>query len=1474
MAFFDFTGANGDPLPDFFTVENGTAEIQDNRLSFTGAGSWQVSYPSNIEDTQTVEILSTTGDTAGVWYLRYLDGANCLCILFEYEKDEIRLFQLDQAAYYAPVTVDFPLSSNTRNVFEAETTSGRIILRHAGVDIINYPTTKFNTATKSAFGGSKAGSWKIDSILTTPATGDAPVISDTGNQTEQVYKGEPVASYTITALDSEDGDITNKLTSTGSFDTSKNGSQSVTYSVADNDGNRATYTKTINVVTRPVISLPADIRNPMELKVGQTFVLPVARFHDPDNFAYGEVTGQGWSGTGSVGTQTVTYNYANPDGSEALEVALEINVVAVPTVTSTYPFSMLQEYAGDTVTIDGYELTYFENSDGSSFGYGFANEQRVESTGTKAATNDSFAPQEVAMIKLPFDSAAMADKIRVYVEVEMSGPVDGTEIQLGFSKIRNAEKYRMRRYFGSETKAILEFDMIPFDSDHFRIGLVGNGNDPDKMIVDDNPYFNTALSTEVFIPIHVKFGNTDGGVTLTKVDAYAVVGPAQFNKNGSFLNGRDRVDIIPFADNDPLNLPLPSNLVVREPVMTYNRDDVNFDHFETAAGSDYVTVGQTDGVRVGDLVVVFRQTHSSVASDPTYESEGARLGSVQVVKTLEIFGKDVRVKAVLDGTTLQLSRPALISYKSSDDATDYLKRFYGLVTLTAENASILIGSENDSWATSLITGKSYPGNKATAYNGMKQVYYCKSTDPIERFNYSRLVTPNNWIFPIPDDADTATAYGEAIINGWFEMPTPVEYDGTFNSANNADRNVIFITPDKRYAISVYLANPKNGNGHYTCGRVSCWDMSQYSIPDILFKENLKNSGESASTRASSISMAAGFIRKEEADLIQYSGYDTDEKIDADMAIARNAIKHAITYVPASPVLQSLNYINDLGLQVSYFSHESYVVEPVISNAGTGYAVGDVCYLGCDDLVDTVEATRFVVQAVGDNGEILKVFTTHTGQHKINCGNPNHAPYETSGNGVGATFDTSSYISQSTTPLKAAAYPATIVDGNNAQTGLYAGSNPMGGVCTIKPSLDIHNAFKTKLKARIATSGEPQYSDSYEFYAVLCAIEKYGLIPCDTSTGTSVMFAIDARMTAQQKDSFFNNAGYVYRNAASLRAYLVPVDNYTPTHALTNEDLLPALKLEGDDNLDVTSEWSDIGAHAYTPLYGDKTITSNPPFAPQTTGAQTLSYQYTDRSGVTSNVVQRSVTNVDAQTVNVPPTANAGADQSVTAGANVQLDGTGSTAVSPATVVTYTWTQIEGETVTLDLSNPSRPAFVAPTSSSSQTIKYGLTVTDSNGLESTISYVDIAVSAEVVDPVDPTDPDDSVTSSSPSIFLTTYVIGMTNNLVSAVKPPVPTIQESFLGASLVLDVDSHSGENQQLTSIDMSTLVNYFLLIRKPNGIVVQKIGRIDDNNYLICDLLPVDLEDCGTYKVQAYLQGESWSGTTTVATFEVLDNLG
>ncbi len=1316
MAFFDFTGANGSPIPDFFTEENGSVEIHNNQLTLSEVSAsdrWAASYPANMNDTQSVDVMSTSSESAGLWYLRHVDVDNNLALLFVYNKDEIRLITFTNGSYYALETVDFNLPTGRVFSCEAETTDDRVIIRVDGTEIINHGTTKFNTATRSALGGNgETVDVYFDNLLTTPAIGTKPTITDSGEQNLTVFKDGAIPSFTITATDAEDGDITDRIVgSADSLDLSETGTQVIAYSVTDTDGNRATYDKTFTIITKPTLKLPIEVRNPLELKVGQTFTLPRARYHNPDRFDYGNVVGTGWNGTDTAGSQVITYEYDGGNGYVADPIELVVNVVPVPDVADPYPFSMLQEYVGDKVTVDGYELTYFENAFGTAFGYGFDGGQTVNSTGIKNATNNSTEPKEVALITLPFDTAALAKRITVFVRIDLSEPVPNSEIQLGFSKIRNAEKFRLKASYGSGRSRTLEFNMLPTDAEHFRIGLIGNGNDPEGFINSHNDYFNVSLTNEVHIPVYIKFGNDNGGVTLSNVTVYAVVGPSAFNRDNGFLDSRERVDLLPFSTKDPLNTPLPSNVVVRPPVMTYNRNVQNFDHFSITAGSDIATVGQTDGVRVGDMVMIFRQTHSVISGTPSFESEGGRLGAVQTVRTQEQLGIDVRVAEVIDGTTLRLSKPAKVTYKSSDDPVDYLKRFYGLVALTAENASILIGDENDSWSVSQITGKEYSGSRAVAYAGQKQVYYVKSTDPIERFNYSRLVEPNTWLFPIPSDADTTSTFGEAIDDGWFEMPTPVEFDGTFNNANNADRNTIFIMPNKRYAVSVYLANPKDENGHYSCGRVTAFDLSKYSIPDILFKENLKDGGESTSTRASSISMAAGYIRNEEADAIRYSGYDTDAKIDADMERARNAIPHAITYVPASPVLQSQNYIDDNGNTVAYFSHESYVIQPIVVNGGTGYQVGDVLYLGCANVLDTVEFTRFAVQAVDSSGAIIKVFTTHTGQHKLNCASANHAPYKTSGSGTGAVFDTSTYITQNTARLKSAAYPATIIDGD-AHISLYAGSNPMGGVCTINPDIDLHNDFKTKIKARIAVSGQPELSDSYEFYAILCAIEKYGLIPCDTSTGTSVMFALDENMSDEQRSAFMNNAGSVYRNPAALRRYLVPVENYTPTHGLTNQDLIPELSIEGDNGLLVSNDWTDIGAHAYSRLYGDLRVTADPAVDRSDTRLQLLNYQLTDPSGNQSNVATRSV-QLRAVSSN-PPIASGGQDLNVEAGETVILDGSTSLP-GDNPIAGYLWEQIGGDSVAITGATTATAEFVSPTTPNDQTLIFKLTVTDSAGV---------------------------------------------------------------------------------------------------------------------------------------------------------------
>lgn len=64
MATFDFTGANGDPLPSGLVEENGTAEIQNNALAFTGAEpsapKWLVRYTRTGNTNQQAVIRNSS----------------------------------------------------------------------------------------------------------------------------------------------------------------------------------------------------------------------------------------------------------------------------------------------------------------------------------------------------------------------------------------------------------------------------------------------------------------------------------------------------------------------------------------------------------------------------------------------------------------------------------------------------------------------------------------------------------------------------------------------------------------------------------------------------------------------------------------------------------------------------------------------------------------------------------------------------------------------------------------------------------------------------------------------------------------------------------------------------------------------------------------------------------------------------------------------------------------------------------------------------------------------------------------------------------------------------------------------------------------------------------------------------------------------------------------------------------------------
>jgi len=162
------------------------------------------------------------------------------------------------------------------------------------------------------------------------------------------------------------------------------------------------------------------------------------------------------------------------------------------------------------------------------------------------------------------------------------------------------------------------------------------------------------------------------------------------------------------------------------------------------------------------------------------------------------------------------------------------------------------------------------------------------------------------------------------------------------------------------------------------------------------------------------------------------------------------------------------------------------------------------------------------------------------------------------------------------------------------------------------------------------------------------------------------------------------------------------------------------------------EWAQT---AGTPVTLSDSTSPTPWFAAPLvdTGGEALTFELTvtDDGGLsdTDTVI------VNVSNVNQAPTANAGPDRTVGEGDSVTLNGTNSSDPD-GTIVSYSWSQTAGPTVTLYNSSSAQPSFIAPNvGPSGASLTFELTVTDNGGLQSSddcivnVSWVNLPPTAD-------------------------------------------------------------------------------------------------------------------------------------------------
>jgi subtilisin family serine protease len=262
-----------------------------------------------------------------------------------------------------------------------------------------------------------------------------------------------------------------------------------------------------------------------------------------------------------------------------------------------------------------------------------------------------------------------------------------------------------------------------------------------------------------------------------------------------------------------------------------------------------------------------------------------------------------------------------------------------------------------------------------------------------------------------------------------------------------------------------------------------------------------------------------------------------------------------------------------------------------------------------------------------------------------------------------------------------------------------------------------------------------------------------------------------------------------------------------------------------DNDPLTYSWLQISGPSVE-LFGANT--TSPSFtAPEVDSAgATLAFELTVTD---SNLLSSSdVVNIFVENIGLPPTADAGANQTVNEGDLVTLNGTGSD--DSAEGLTPTWTQISGPGVELSDINAWNATFTAPLVSSDTLLVFQLTVTDADGLQDS-DTVEILVLNVNVPPVANAGSDqvvnegsivnlDGSASSDSDGTITSFSWAQKSGPAVALNDPnttSPTFVAPEVQGDTILEFELTIVDNNNATATDVVTVTVKNVLPSPPSG---------------------------------------------------------